>query len=81
MNTTLENSANNGISNHTNCRGTIDDISTRKRTKGAWQKVKREHDTRFPKGEEHLHFDGDIHENWMETTKSPQHFQHLQQHL
>jgi hypothetical protein len=52
-----------------------------KTTKGAGQKVKRELDTRFPEGEEHLHFDGDIHEDWMETTGSPQHFQHLQQHL
>jgi hypothetical protein len=42
------------------------------------QEVKKEHDTRFPEGEEHL--DDDIYENWMETTASPQHFQHhLQQ--
>jgi hypothetical protein len=45
------------------------------------QEVKREHDTRFPNGEEHLHFDGDVYEDWMETIASPQHFQHLQQHL
>jgi hypothetical protein len=31
----------------------------------------------FPKGEEHLHFDGDGCEDWMETIASPQHFQHL----
>jgi hypothetical protein len=37
------------------------------------QNVKREHDTRFPEGEEHLHFDGDVYEDWMETTKHPQH--------
>jgi len=37
------------------------------------QEVKEEHDTRFPKGEEHLHFDGNVYENWMETTTSPQH--------
>jgi hypothetical protein len=43
--------------------------------------VKREHDTRFLKDEEHLHLDGDIYEDWMETTRSPQHFQHLQHHL
>jgi hypothetical protein len=36
---------------------------------------------RFPKGEEHLHFEGDVCEDWMETTPSPKHFQHLQQHL
>jgi hypothetical protein len=29
----------------------------------------------FPKGEEHLHFDGDIYEDWMETTASSQHLQ------
>ncbi len=26
-------------------------------------------------------FDGDVYEDWMETTASPQHLQHLQQHL
>jgi hypothetical protein len=36
---------------------------------------------RFPKGEEHLHFDGNVYGDWMETIASPQHFQHLQQHL
>ncbi len=41
------------------------------------QEVKREHDTRFPKGEEHLHFDGDVYEDWMETIGSPQHFQNF----
>jgi hypothetical protein len=34
------------------------------------QGVKREHDIRFPKGEEHLHFEGDVCEDWMETTTS-----------
>jgi hypothetical protein len=28
-----------------------------------------------------LPLDGDIYEDWMETTKSSQHFQHLQHHL
>jgi len=28
-----------------------------------------------------LHLDGDIYEDWMETTGSPHHFQHLQHHL
>ncbi len=42
------------------------------------QEVKKEHDTRFPKGEEHLHFDGDVYEDYqMETTGNPQHFQNL----
>jgi hypothetical protein len=27
------------------------------------QKVKKEHDTRFPNGDEHLHLDGDIYED------------------
>jgi hypothetical protein len=45
------------------------------------QEVKREHDTRFPEGEEHLYFDGDVYAKSMETTSSPQHFQHLQQHF
>jgi hypothetical protein len=27
------------------------------------QEVKGEHETRFPKGEEHLHFDGDVYED------------------
>ncbi len=35
------------------------------------QKVKREHDTRFPKGEEHLDFDGNVYENHMETIGNP----------
>jgi hypothetical protein len=39
------------------------------------EKVKKEHDTRFPEGEEHLHLKGDIYENWMGTIRSPQHFQ------
>jgi hypothetical protein len=33
------------------------------------------------KGEEHLHFEGDICEDWMEITTSLKHLQHLQQHL
>jgi hypothetical protein len=37
------------------------------------QEVKEEHDTRFLEGEEHLHFDGNVYEDWMETTASPQH--------
>ncbi len=41
------------------------------------QGVKREHDIRFLEGEEHLHFEGDICEDQMETTASPKHFQHL----
>jgi hypothetical protein len=42
--------------------------------------VKSEHDIRVPKGEEHLHFEGDVCEDWMETTINPRHLQHLQQH-
>ncbi len=34
------------------------------------QEVKMEHDTRFLKGDKHLHFDDDIYEDWMETTTS-----------
>ncbi len=41
------------------------------------QEVKNEDDIRFPKGGEHLHFDGDGYEDQMETIASPQHFQHL----
>jgi hypothetical protein len=41
------------------------------------QKVKKEHDTRFPEGEDNLHLYGDLYEDWMENTRSPQHFQHL----
>jgi hypothetical protein len=41
--------------------------------------VKREHDISFPEGEEHLHFDANIYEDWMETTTSPQHLQQQQQ--
>jgi hypothetical protein len=40
-------------------------------------KVQKEHDIRFPEGEEHLHFEGDVRENWMETIASLKHFQHL----
>ncbi len=45
------------------------------------QEVKKEHDTRFPKGEKHLHFDANVYEDWMETIASPQHLWHLEQHL
>ncbi len=45
------------------------------------QEVKEEHYTRFPKGEEHLHFDGNVYKDQMETIASPQHLQHLEQHL
>ncbi len=44
----------------------------------AWECIKKEHDIRFPEGQEHLHFKGDVCEDWMETTTSPKHFQHLQ---
>jgi len=36
--------------------------------------IKKEHDIRFPKGEEHMHFEGDVCEDWVETTASPKHF-------
>ncbi len=52
-----------------------------KQLKQQRQEVKEEHDTRFLEGEEHLHFDGNVYEDWMDTIASPQHFQHLQQHL
>jgi hypothetical protein len=45
------------------------------------QKVKKEHDTMFLEGEEHLQMDGDIYEDWMDTIGSSHHFQHLQHHL
>ncbi len=45
------------------------------------QEIKREHDTRFPEGEEHMYFDGDVYEDQMKTTGNPLHFQYLQQHL
>ncbi len=45
------------------------------------QEVKGEHEIRFPKDEEHMHFDGDVYEDWMEATTSSQHSQHLQQQL
>ncbi len=53
----------------------------KKQLKEHRQNVKREHDTRFLEGEEYLYFDGDVYEDWMETTKSPQHFHHFQHHL
>jgi hypothetical protein len=34
---------------------------------------------RFPKVGEHLHFDGNVYEDWMETIASPQHLQQQQQ--
>jgi hypothetical protein len=44
------------------------------------QGIKKEHDIRFPEGgEEHLHFEGDVCEDWMKTITSPKRFQHLQQ--
>ncbi len=43
------------------------------------QEVKEEHDIRFLEGEEHLHFDGNVYEDWMKTTASPQHLQQQQQ--
>ncbi len=52
-----------------------------KQLKEQKQEVKEEHGTSFLKGEEHLHFDGNVYEDQMETIASPQHFQHLQQHL
>jgi len=45
------------------------------------QGVNREHDIRFLEDEEHLHFERDVCENWMETITSLKHLQHLQQHL
>jgi hypothetical protein len=41
------------------------------------QGFKREHDIKFPEGEEHLHFEGDVCEDWMETIANPKHLQHL----
>jgi hypothetical protein len=38
------------------------------------QNTKREHDTRFPKGEKHLQMDGNMYEDWIDTIGSPQHF-------
>ncbi len=46
----------------------------KRQLKEQMQEVKREHNSRFPKGEEHLHFDGDAYEDWIETIGSPQHF-------
>jgi len=37
------------------------------------QKVKKEHDTRFPKVEKHPLMDEDIYENWMDSAGNPQH--------
>ncbi len=31
------------------------------------QEVKREHDIRFLESEKHLHFEGDVYEDWIET--------------
>ncbi len=33
------------------------------------EEVKREHDIRFAESEKHLHFEGNIYEDWMETTE------------
>jgi hypothetical protein len=38
------------------------------------QGVKREHDIMFLHGEEHLHFEKDVCEDWMETISNPKHF-------
>jgi hypothetical protein len=35
------------------------------------QRVKREHDTRIPKVEEHPSTNGDIYEDWMDSHESP----------
>ncbi len=43
------------------------------------QEVKKEHDTRFSKGEKHLHLDANVYEDWMETITNPQHMQQQQQ--
>jgi hypothetical protein len=53
----------------------------KKKLREQGQEVKEEHDTRVPKGEQHLHFDANVYEGWVETTTSPQHLQHLEQHL
>jgi hypothetical protein len=50
-----------------------------KQLKEQSQGVKKEHDIRSPKGEEHLYFKRDVCEDWMEIIVSPKHFQHLQQ--
>jgi hypothetical protein len=42
------------------------------------QKVKREHDTKYPKVEEHPPTNGDIYEGWMGSNKSPQNLQKQQ---
>ncbi len=34
------------------------------------QKIKREHDIRFLESEEHLQMEGDIYEDWMDTTST-----------
>jgi hypothetical protein len=52
-----------------------------KQLKEQKQKVKNEYDTMFLEGEEQLHLDRDVYEDWMDTTGSPQHFQHLQHRL
>ncbi len=39
-----------------------------KQLKEQRQEVKEEHETRVPKGKQHLHFDANVHENWVETT-------------
>jgi hypothetical protein len=35
------------------------------------QKVNKEHDIRFLEGEEHIHFDANVYEYWMETIANP----------
>jgi hypothetical protein len=39
------------------------------------QKIRKEHDIRFIESDEHLHFDANVYEDWMETTTSPQHLE------
>jgi hypothetical protein len=48
-------------------KGTTNGISIGKIVEEHMQKVKREHDTTFPEGEENLHLYGDVYEDWMET--------------
>jgi hypothetical protein len=63
-------------------RDTTYDITTKERQlREQNHGIKKEHDIRFLEGEEHLHFEGDVCEDWMETITSLKHLQHLQQHL
>ncbi len=51
-----------------------------KQLKEQRQKVKNELDIRFLKGEEHMHFDGDVYEDQMKISRKPQHLQQQQQY-